>query len=228
MKPRRFVFNPIRKRIFHALNAALLCSAAFLFVACENDIETIKAFSAAEALPVVHAFDFETTYTDSGIVRFLLRTPELKQFERDGQSFAEFPQGVVLLKYDGNQRVVSNITARYARQDIREKRWEARNEVVAVNLAGDTLKTELLFWDERSGRIYTDEFVRIVRPDQIITGTGFESDQSMQNWVILKPRGTIYVEVGSQPSTAAPESMSDQNQLLPEREFPAINLNPTR
>ncbi len=228
MKPRRFVFNHIRKRILHTINAALLCGAALLFMACENDIETIKAFSAAEALPVVHAFNFETTYTDSGIVRFHLRTPELKQFDSDGQSFAEFPQGIVLLKYDGNQQVVSNITARYARQYLREKRWEARNEVVAVNTAGDTLKTEVLFWDEQGGKIYTDEFVRIVRPDQIITGTGFESDQSMQNWVILKPRGTIYVDVASQPSGASAEPSGELNQQLPVREFPDMNLNPTR
>lgn len=226
MKPRRFVFNS-GKRIFEKyINAALLCGAALLFTACENDIETIKAFSPSENLPIVHAFNFETTFTDSGVVRFHLRTPELKQFDSDGQSFAEFPQGIELLKYDENRRVVSNITARYARQDLREKRWEARNEVIAVNMAGDTLKTELLFWDERGGKIYTDEFVRIVRPDQIITGTGFESDQSMQNWVILKPRGTIYVEVSTPSNRVSEESADETISPLQGRELPVINPNP--
>ena len=50
--------------------AALATGAAILFPGCVNDIEKIKAFNPTEILPVVHAENFETTMTDSGIVRF--------------------------------------------------------------------------------------------------------------------------------------------------------------
>lgn len=200
MKPRKSGFkNTILSN--HKLNiAALLCGAAFLFYSCTNDIETIKAFSSPEALPVVHAINYETTFTDSGVVRFFLKTPELMRFETDGQPFVEFPQGLELVKYDNNHRIISRITSRYAKQFVKEKKWEAKNDVVAVNAAGDTLKTDHLVWDERAEKIYSEQYVRIVRPDQIITGIGFESDQSMENWRIKNPRGTIYVQVNSEPS----------------------------
>jgi LPS export ABC transporter protein LptC len=91
--------------------------------------------------------------------------------------------------------VISTITSRYARQLIREKKWEARNDVVATNNAGDTLRTEHLTWDEQAGKIYSSDFVRIVRPDQNITGVGFEADQNMRNWRIRNPKGPIYVQI---------------------------------
>jgi LPS export ABC transporter protein LptC len=209
MKPRRCVFKIFRLSVLKNRIAALLGGAAFLFFGCVNDIETIKAFSSNELLPMVHAYNYETTFTDSGVVRFFMKTPELMRFDNEGVAFDEFPQGLELIKYDNNRRVVSYITARYAKRFIKEKRWEAKNDVVAVNAAGDTLKTEQLIWDEREARIYSEQYVRIIRPDQIITGIGFESDQTMDNWKIRNPRGTIYIQVN-------PEPKQDSDTIMPE------------
>ncbi len=175
--------------------AVLVSGAAILLVGCENDIEKIKAFSSSENLPSQEAINFQTLFTDSGEVRFLLKAPKLLRFENDGQPFVEFPQGIELVKYDANQDIISSITADYAKQFPKEDKWEAKNNVVATNLDGDTLKTEHLFWEEKTEKIYTEEFVRIIRPDQIVTGIGFESDQSLNNWRIKNPKGTIYIEV---------------------------------
>ncbi|RIH66262.1 LPS export ABC transporter periplasmic protein LptC [Mariniphaga sediminis] len=184
------------EKIFYFLKiAALFTGAAFLFSACEDNIEKIKAFSSPENLPVLEATNFETMFTDSGEVRFFLKAPKLLRFETDGKSFAEFPEGIELIKYDEKQNIISSITADYAKQFEKEKKWEAKNNVVATNAQGDTLKTEHLIWEEKEEKIYTEEFVRIVRTDQIITGIGFVSDQSLQNWRIKNPKGTIYVDV---------------------------------
>jgi LPS export ABC transporter protein LptC len=215
MKPRRCGFKHKIASIKISKIAALLCGAAMLFYSCVNDIETIKAFSSTESLPVVHAHNYETTFTDSGVVRFFLKTPELMRFESDGQPFVEFPQGLELIKYDNNRQVVSRITARYAKQFVKEKRWEAKNDVVAVNLAGDTLKTEHLIWDERAEKIFSDQYVKIIRPDQIITGIGFESDQSMNNWRIKNPKGTIYIQVSSETPSEPDDTFVPDRNLRP-------------
>ncbi|NQU84274.1 MAG: LPS export ABC transporter periplasmic protein LptC, partial [Mariniphaga sp.] len=96
---------------------------------------------------------------------------------------------------DSNGEIISRITSDYAREYEKEQRWEAKNNVVAVNAQGDTLKTEFLIWEEKSEKIYSDKFVKIIRPDQIISGIGFEADQNLQNWKIKNPKGTIYVTV---------------------------------
>jgi LPS export ABC transporter protein LptC len=124
-----------------------------------------------------------------------MKTPLLQKFESDGQPFLEFPEGILLVKYDLSGQIVSRITADYAKQYEKEQRWEAKNNVVAVNAHGDTLKTEHLIWEEKAGKIHSDKFVKIVRPDQVITGVGFESDQYMKNWRILDPKGPLYIDM---------------------------------
>jgi LPS export ABC transporter protein LptC len=178
--------------------AALISGAAILFYACENNLEQIKAFSPTENLPVLEALNFETTATDSGVIRYFLKAPKLLRFEIEGESYFEFPEGIELVRYNENNQIISRITANYAKQFEKDLKWEAKNNVIATNAQGDTLKTELLYYDEKEGKIYTEEFVRIIRPDQTITGIGFQSDQSLQNWRIKNPKGTFYVSVENQ------------------------------
>jgi LPS export ABC transporter protein LptC len=195
------------RKIFCFLKiAALFAGAAILLFACENNIEKIKTFGSPENLPTVEATNYETMFTDSGEVVSFLKTPKLLRFEGEGKPYVEFPEGVELVKYDEHQNIISSITADYAKQFEKEEKWEAKNNVVATNAQGDTLKTEHLIWEEKEERIYTEEFVRIIRDNQIITGIGFQSDQSLQNWRIKNPKGTIYINVET-PETSAPDSV---------------------
>jgi hypothetical protein len=54
-----------------------------------------------------------------------------------------FLKGIELIKYDENQNVISSITADYAKNFEREEKWEAKNNVVATNAQGDTLKPNI-------------------------------------------------------------------------------------
>ncbi len=195
--------------------AALFAGAAILFLGCENNIEKIRAFSSPENLPVVEAYNYKTMLTDSGEVRFSIKAPKLLRFEDDGKAYIEFPEGIELIRYDNNHNIISSITADYAKQFENEDKWEAKNNVVATNAMGDTLKTEHLIWLEKEEKIFTEEFVRIIRENQIITGIGFQSDQALQNWRIKNPRGTIYIEVDS-PRSNSEEPHDDDSEILPQ------------
>lgn len=215
MKTQLSDFNlPIFKRISGV--AALFAGAAILFLSCtKSNIEQIKAFYGNETLPVLEARNFETLYTDSGIVRFSLKAPKLLRFEEEGRNYIEFPEGLLLTRYDQKQQISSSISAKYARQYVAEQKWEAKNNVIATNINGDTLKTEVLIWEEKSERIYTDEFVKIITPDQIWTGIGFTSDQSMQNWKILKPKGVINVTLNNNSQTDSISKPADPKNNVP-------------
>ena len=152
--------------------AALVLGAAILFYACENDLEKIKAFSSTDNLPVIEAINFQTIFTDSGQIRYILKTPKLLRFENEGKAFLEFPEGMEITQYNATGKTVSSLTADYAKQFIKEQKWEAKNNVVATNEQGDTLLTEHLIWEEKNEKIYTDEFVKFIRANQIITGIG--------------------------------------------------------
>ncbi|MFW6309594.1 MAG: LPS export ABC transporter periplasmic protein LptC [Prolixibacteraceae bacterium] len=210
-----------KKQRISGIAALLLGAAILLFSACENDIEKIKPFTTPENLPDVEATNIETMFTDSGEVRFFLKAPRLLRFENEGKgkAFIEFPEGIELIKYNDSKEIISSITADYAKQFEKEKKWEAKNNVVATNAKGDTLKTEYLIWEEEKERIYTEEFVKIIRPDQIITGIGFESDQSLQNWKIKNPKGTIYIDVETEKDTGNNASNNQPAENEPVKNF---------
>jgi len=197
--------------------AALLYGAAIIFSGCETEVEKIDAFSSPETLPTLYAENFESTFIDSFQVESYMKAPVLQQFESDDQNFMEFPKGVLLIRYDKEGKMISRITSDYARQYPKEKKWEAKNNVIAVNEQGDTLKTEYLIWEENSNRIYSDKFVKIIRPgNQIIKGIGFEADQNLQNWTIKNPTGTIYVSVNQdEEKSEQPKEKPSERGLKP-------------
>ncbi|MDR2910214.1 MAG: LPS export ABC transporter periplasmic protein LptC [Bacteroidales bacterium] len=203
--------SKILKRIKHVCITAIFMEAVMFLSSCENNIEQIKAFGLTEAMPIIEASNFETVITDSGVVRYFLKAPKLMRFENERESYFEFPEGIELIRYNEDGEIISSITANYAKQFEKEKKWEVKNNVIATNMQGDTLKTEQLFYTELEGEIYTDEFVRIIRSEQNITGVGFQSDQTLQNWRIRQPKGSIDVSMNNQNSEQPVQNGNDIN-----------------
>lgn len=216
MKTQKFGSKIVQRIKKIGVVAALFMGAAMLFSACgKNNLAEIKALSAPNELPFMEAENFETTLTDSGQVRFTLKAPKLLRFENEGQTYAEFPVGMEIVKYDAENNIVSSISADYAKQFTKEDRWEAKNNVVVTNADGDSLKTEHLIWDEKKQKIYTEEFVKIISENKIITGVGLVSDQDMLNWKIKNPKGTIYVSVSENTSSDNPATAEPANKKEP-------------
>ena len=185
-------YNPCKWVKLGFLIIALGC----LFVSCENDIEKIKQFSNSENLPNITAEGYEVLYFDSTVIRRKLQTPEMIIHNDEKEPYTEFPQGVEITQYDNKMNITSYITAQYAKNFNSQERWEAKNNVVAVNQKGDTLKTEYLVWDQKKGKIYSDQFVKITQKDgQVTTGTSFESNQDFSEYVIKNLKGQMYVDV---------------------------------
>lgn len=188
--------NQIKQAQYFRVSIAIpIIGIAMLFFSCANKIEKIKEFSSADQLPGMEAEQFEMIQSDSTIVRFRLKTPSLLRYDQEKIPFTEFPKGVEIEKFDEKMQVVSVVTSDYAIYYDKERKWIAKNNVVVLNQQGDSLKTEELIWEESKGKIYSEQFVKIIRTDQIITGIGFESDQDMSNWEIKKVKGTLYLDV---------------------------------
>lgn len=209
--------SDIFQRIKHIGIAALFFGAAILFYACkQNNLTEIKAISAPEELPIMEAANFETTFTDSGQIRFTLKAPKLLRFENEGKTYSEFPNGMEIKKYNANREIISSITADYAKEFIKEEEWEAKNNVIVTNANGDSLKTEHLIWDRKNEKIHTEEFVKIINEDKVITGVGLTSDQDMANWKIKNVKGVLYITVNENKNSPVTETpLEDLNQTRP-------------
>ena len=123
--------------------------------------------------------------------------------ERDSMAVMDTRGVTTLVSDSGVTRYRINTEEWLAYFFNKEELWKLMGNVHIQNLKGEQFDTELLYWDQRAQRIYSDEFIRIEQPDRIITGHGFESNQQMTVYTIRKPEGIFYVD----EETAAADSL---------------------
>ena len=183
---------PANRRYVRIISAVLLTGTVFL-LSCEKKREVLKELTIKE-LPSLSARNIETMYSDSGKVTLVVRSPLINQYTGGDEPHTLFPEGLTVLFYDKKTEPQASISSKYARYTEKDKLWELRDSVVAVNTEGDILETELLFWSEPRESVWSDRFVRITGKDQIIMGTGFESDPRLTKWKIKNVSATIYID----------------------------------
>ena len=186
-----FTLNSSRANLLrHQVNPLLFSLSLLMMISCENDIKKVNLITGKNQAPVESAQGLEILYSDSGIIKVSINTPELNRFVQP-KPVTELPKGVYVEFFDDAQKVTSTLTSKYALRNDADKTMEARKDVVVVNEKGDKLETEYLKWDEKSGMISSPEFVKITTPDEIIYGNGFESNQDFSRYRIFDIKGII-------------------------------------
>lgn len=166
-----------------------------LFSACSGKQKVLgKAITERDSMPVLETRGVTSLVSDSGVTRYRINTEEWLVFDRKNPPYWAFEKGVYLEKFDSAFQVEASIQADTAYFYNREELWKLMGHVDIKNLKGERFNTELLYWDQRGQRIYSDRFIRIEQPDRIITGRGFESNQQMTVYSILKPEGIFYFD----------------------------------
>jgi LPS export ABC transporter protein LptC len=163
-----------------------------LFISCNRKIEKIKK-SDIESLPSQIVKDFVTTYTDSAKKQLVMSSPLLEHYSSHNPEYSEFRFGINVVFYDGHPDPVGSLSSKYARYEDNRKLWELKDSVIAINEKKERLETELLYWDQDKNIVYTDRFVKITSEDQIIMGTGLESDPRFTKWRIRNVSAQFYV-----------------------------------
>jgi LPS export ABC transporter protein LptC len=106
----------------------------------------------------------------------------------------EFPLGVQIQFMAPDLSVRSTLTAKTAVRRQEKGEIIARDSVVMLTAKGERLETEELIWDEKTAKVYTEKFVKVTKPGEIIYGYGLEADQDFTYWKILVPKGRIKVD----------------------------------
>jgi len=175
--------------------AAVLIIAAMLF-SCENNIETVNTLTAKDNTPFEISKNIKLIYSEDSKILVQLKTPLLERYMGE-RPYMEMPRGVEVNFYDSLMKVSSHLKANYAISYENEKITEARNNVIVVNEKNEQLNTERLFWDEKKAIIYSDVFVKITTPDEVLFGEGFESDERFDKWIIRNPKGSFTIKEDS-------------------------------
>lgn len=181
-------------------NSAMLptfirCAALVLLLSsCENDLEEIAALSEQLSTEVETVKEVEILYSDSAQVRVRITGPTMLYYLDRAEPQQEFTEGVVVDFFGPDGEVTSQLTAQYGLRMDNRKEVVVRDSVVWKSVEGEILETEELFWDERRQKIYSNKFVVITRPDEIIYGHGFEADQDFSYSRINAIEGRIKVD----------------------------------
>ncbi len=163
----------------NTLPSLIIIFLSLMVLSCENKVDLIPK-SDLLTLPSLTVKEFETVYTDSGRLELIMSAPLMEQYTNNEAPYYEFTEGIKVVFYDGKQDPAGSVIAKYAKYTKSNSLWELRDSVVVVNEGNDKLETEVLYWDETKNLIYSDRFVKITNEDQIVLGTGFESDPQIK------------------------------------------------
>lgn len=168
-----------------------------LFIAgCSNDMKEVEKVSAHEEYPDIAGEKIDLFYSDSGRITVTMKAPEVVRYANVEEPYTEFPKGLYVVYYSMYPDTASMIRADYAKKFEKERKWEAKGNVVTKNVKGEKLETEFLIWDELKEKIYSEEKVTISTGDDVIWGEGFEADQDFTNWSIKKLVGELSIQTG--------------------------------
>jgi LPS export ABC transporter protein LptC len=178
---------------------ALIISVNMFFMSCQSKVATDIPPGLLEnkAIPTLDATDFETTFTDSGVVRYHLKTPRLLVFAAEKPPYKEFPAGFHLQQYDKDKKIISELSANYGKEFETEQKWLAIGNVVMINTKGDTLRTEELNYLQKEDLISSDKFVSVKEKqgDRTLIGKGgFKSDSQMKKVYFYNTSGNVYMK----------------------------------
>ena len=174
---------------------AVFIAKIVLFQSCKNDnIEKIQVLTASDNLPLEVGTNIILNYTDSGFVKAKVFAPMLERYDNEKSNQSIMKKGITAYFYNKDKKITSYIKSKYAIRNDRLRTMTVKNEVIVVNIKGDTLRTESLVWDEKTNKINTTDNVKITTPDEIIYGEGLESNTAFSEYKIYKITGILSIK----------------------------------
>ena len=169
--------------------ACIVACALLIASGCEEKIKpSVLGGVSSTALPSQESWNTTVTFTDSGIVKAILKAGHISAYEATKQTMLD--SGVHLDFFDEHGLHSSVLTSRSGKVNENTNNLEAIGNVVVVSDSGVVVETEKLFWDNQRQLIHSDEFVKITSPKENLQGHGFESDQNLKNYKIFRVTGT--------------------------------------
>jgi LPS export ABC transporter protein LptC len=122
-------------------------------------------------------------FTQNGVKSAEIKVKYLEKYEKE-----DISRGKVIFAdiYDREGKHISTIQADSGW--IKEKRQELMvlGDVVVKTDQGMILETQSLSWNPRTNKVTTEDFVKITKGKDVITGYGLEADQELKELKIKK------------------------------------------
>lgn len=167
----------------------------FLLFSCNNEKKNVEnSIEEPDSIPSLSTYGVTTLISDSGRISYKIEAEEWHIYEKRKPKYWAFEKGAYLEKYDDSLRVEATIKSDTAYFFSDMKLWKLIGNINIKNQKGEKFFTDLLYWNQEEGNIYSDKYIKIEQQDQITTGIGFRSNQELTNWEILSTEGIYTIE----------------------------------
>ena len=122
--------------------------------------------------------DFTTIESDSGRVKWILEAPVARVYNIRKLLVTDSPK---ITFYDENGEISSVLTAEMGEYNQETHDMTALGNVVVTTIEGYTLETESLIMLSELGEIHSEDFVKVTKGDDILTGYGFQGYPELKN-----------------------------------------------
>ena len=157
-----------------------------IFLSC-SEITEVQLLSS-ENIPDQESWHATIILTNKGKMRAKIQSGHLEKYNE--KSHILLDTNVTVDFFDQDERRTSILTSDVAEIDQKTNNMIASGNVVAISDSGITLFSEILFWDSKKEKLYTDTNIMITTlENDTLFGTGFESNSNLKNWKILNPSG---------------------------------------
>lgn len=184
----------INNSLYTTIKLAVACmSSCFFMLACENNVNEVKALSAKEG-GIDIGEEVAIYISTDGKISAKLTAPLMNKYLQDKGRMIEFPNTIKADFYKDNLNVESKLTANYANYIENENKVFLKDDVVVYNILGDTLWSKEMYWDQNTNKFSTDKDVIVKQHNPIakIYGKGLEANQNLTDIHIFKPQSNSY------------------------------------
>jgi LPS export ABC transporter protein LptC len=192
------MYHPVRRISNNIYNVAIAFVAIvllFYFSSCSGDKKEFgKAITSRDSTSMMTTRGITSLISENGIIKYKITAEEWEWFDQFKPPYQAFEKGIYLEVYDSTLEVVSSIYADTAYYYMEKELWELRGDVHAENESREKFDTQLLFWNQRYERVYSDTTIKIEQEDQMIIGKGFQSNQDFSVYSIIKTKGVFPIK----------------------------------
>jgi len=182
--------NRGRKHI-DLFSAVLFISSCFFISACENDPKMIEDWSKKKEMVEIGK-NIEAYLSQENKVKAKLTAPLM--LRQTDSLYTEFPKSLHVDFYDDSTKIESWVDAKHGKYFENIDKVYLWDSVVVINVKGDTLKSQDLWWDKKKELFYTDKYAEYLRIDkQIFPGKGLEATQDFKRITFKEPTGIVHV-----------------------------------
>jgi LPS export ABC transporter protein LptC len=139
-------------------------------------------------MPDQICYNMEFAIFDSNLTKTIINSNRAKVYNDRKETILD--SGVFVRFFNANGIQDGTLKSDTINIDDATKDMIAKGNVIVISDSSRTkLETTKLKWEQSSRQIYTDVYVRITSPTEIIEGIGLISDENLSNYKIFKVTG---------------------------------------